>query len=114
MRRILLIGILYIFSFTLVSAQDLVIHAARTDLSPTIDGKLDEPFWQDAIPFSTFKMVEPIPGADPTEKTEIKVLYNQTGLYLGIRCFDSDPAKIAANTMVHDGAEERNEDQVSI
>jgi hypothetical protein len=114
MRRILLIGILYIFSFTLVSPQDLVIHAARTDLSPTIDGKLDEPFWQDAIPFSAFKMVEPIPGADPTEKTEIKVLYNQTGLYLGIRCFDSDPAKIAANTMVHDGAEERNEDQVSI
>ncbi len=68
MRRILLISILYIVSFALISGQDFVIHASGTDLSATIDGKLDEPFWQDAISFSAFKMVEPIPGADQTER----------------------------------------------
>lgn len=59
-------------------------------------------------------MVEPVPGSDPTEMTEIRIAYNQKGLYFAITCHDREPGKISANNMEHDKAEERNEDQVSI
>jgi hypothetical protein len=59
-------------------------------------------------------MVEPEPGNDPTEKTEVRVIYTNDGIYFGFRCFDSEPGRITANTMDHDKSEEKNEDQISI
>jgi hypothetical protein len=81
---------------------------------PVIDGILDDEAWSSAILFSDFRMVEPNPGENPTEKTELRVIYNNNSIIFGIKCFDSDPKKISANTLVHDQAEERNEDQISI
>lgn len=111
----LFITILLIFGVICpLSAQSQNIKAFKTDSDPTIDGKLDESLWLSAVPFTDFKMVEPSPGGSPSERTELIVSYNQNGLYLGIRCIDSDPRKIAANTMEHDKSEERNEDQISL
>lgn len=114
MRYIFFSAILVCIANTCLHAQNLTIKAVRIDLPPEIDGKLNEPFWQMATPFTDFKMVEPTPGVSPSEKTEIKVIYSQNGICLGIKCYDSEPRKIVANTMEHDKSEERNEDQVSI
>jgi hypothetical protein len=97
-----------------ILAQENVIRAFKSEQSPVIDGKLNESLWDLAIPFSDFRMVEPTPGSDPTEKTEIKVIYDLKGMYFGIRCYDSEPQRISANTMEHDKSEERNEDQISL
>jgi len=113
-RNLVFTGILLIITISQLSAQSQNIKAFKTDQSPTIDGKLDDPLWLSTFPFTDFKMVEPTPGVTPSEKTEVKVIYNQKGLYLGIRCFDSEPQKITANTMEHDNSEERNEDQISL
>ena len=114
MRYIFISAILVLIANICLHAQDLTIKAVKADLPPEIDGKLNEPFWHGATPFTNFKMVEPTPGVSPSEKTEVKVVYNQSGICLGIKCYDSEPEKIAANTMEHDKSEERNEDQVSI
>lgn len=103
-----------IIPFNLIVAQEPVIRAFKSEQSPIIDGKLNELLWDLAIPFSDFRMVEPTPGSDPTEKTEIKVIYDLKGIYFGIRCYDSEPQRISANTMEHDKSEERNEDQISL
>jgi len=95
-------------------AQESSIRAFKSAQSPVLDGRINEPVWDNATPFSDFKMVEPIPGSKPTERTEVRVLYDKTSLYIAIRCFDSEPGKIAANTMEHDKSKERTEDQVSI
>lgn len=105
---------LCLISYINILAQEQVIRAFKSDQSPVIDGRLDESIWNSAIPFSGFKMVEPTPGSEPTEKTEVRIIYDMNNLYIGIRCYDSEPKKIAANTMEHDKAEERNGDQVSI
>jgi len=44
----------------------------------------------------------------------VRIIYDKTSLYIGIRCYDSEPRKISANSMQHDNSEERNEDQISI
>jgi hypothetical protein len=78
------------------------VQAVHIQQGPRIDGFLSDPVWQWAVPFSDFRQVEPEPNADPTEKTELRVLFDESNLYLGVLCWDRDPGRIAANTMAHD------------
>jgi hypothetical protein len=114
MRSLLLSSIMIITSVGSIAGQATAIRASITTETPVIDGRLNEPCWSDAVPFSDFRMVEPVAGASPTERTEARVVFTKNGICIGIRCYDRDPGRITANTMEHDKSEERNEDQVSI
>ena len=81
-------------------AQNPVITAVQTTADPSIDGKLDDEAWKTAEVYSAFRMVEPTPGSDPTERTELRVVYTKTAIIFGIRCYDSEPKKIL--NLVHD------------
>lgn len=114
MRQFVFLFIIFISFYIVGFSQESSIKAFKSDQSPVVDGRLNDPIWNSAVPFSGFKMVEPTPGSEPTEKTEVRILYDQNDLYIAIRCYDSEPRKISANTMEHDKSEERNGDQVSI
>jgi len=62
---------------------------------PVLDGKLDDPCWRDARVYSDFVQEDPVEGAEPTEKTEVRVVYSNKALYIGVRALDSEPDKIA-------------------
>ena len=83
-------------------ARAAEVRAVRVKQGPKVDGLLSDPVWREATPFSAFRMVEPRPDEEPTERTEIRVLYDDTNLYLGVHCFDREPHRIAANTLAHD------------
>ena len=57
----------------------------------TLDGILDEPFWDNIIGINDFLMQEPIEGSKPTENTVIKIAYDQNYLYIGAILYDSNP-----------------------
>jgi Domain of unknown function (DUF5916)/Carbohydrate family 9 binding domain-like len=114
MRQLLFLSLSLLLFCQVGFAQESTIKAFKSNQSPVMDGRLNDAAWNNAIPFSYFRMVEPTPGIDPTEKTEVRIIYDHNNLYIGIRCFDSEPRKITANTMEHDKSEERTEDQVSI
>ncbi len=80
------------------------LKAVRVPQGPKIDGALDDPIWQSAVAYTEFRMFEPTAGGKPTEKTELRILYDETNLYLGLMCYESEPGKIAANTLAHDAA----------
>ncbi len=61
---------------------------------PTIDGSLDERVWQQATPIDGFVQIEPLEGQPATEKTEVRVLYTDSTIYVGVLCYDSEPGKI--------------------
>jgi hypothetical protein len=61
---------------------------------PTIDGRVTEEAWAAVEPYSSFTQQDPIEGASATERTEVRVLFDRTNLYIGITCFDSEPDKI--------------------
>jgi len=88
-----------------ISAQGPVVRAVRVDKGPAVDGRLDDEVWSRAVPFGGFRMVFPYPESDPTERTELRVLYDEDNLYIGVVCFDGEPSKIAANSMAHDADE---------
>jgi len=85
---------------SILSAEELT--AVRVKEGPKVDGLLTDPAWQSAFAITGFRMVEPRPGEDPSEKTEARVLYDDASLYIGVYCHDREPARISANTMAHD------------
>jgi hypothetical protein len=87
---------------TQAPAQGPAQTAVRVAQGPVLDGRLDDPVWAQAVPFSGFKQIFPNPGAEPSERTELRILCDATRLYLGIECRDSAPSLICAFTMAHD------------
>ncbi|MEA2765267.1 MAG: hypothetical protein QOK07_1671 [Gemmatimonadaceae bacterium] len=73
-----------------------VMRATRTSSSINIDGKLNEAAWASAIPATDFTQSYPNVGAKPTDPTEVRILYDDEALYVGVRMFDSHPELIAA------------------
>ena len=88
-------------SFAQQSSPDR-LQAVRTDSSIKLDGMLDENAWAKALRISNFTQRELDENMPTTERTEVAVLYSVTDLYIGIWCFDSEPARIIAQKMSWD------------
>ena len=67
-----------------------------------LDGRLDDTFWSDITGISDFLVQEPVEGGEPTEKTTIKIAYDENYLYIGAIFYDSDPDGIKAFKMRKD------------
>jgi hypothetical protein len=78
------------------------IVAVRADQAPQLDGTLKDAAWQVATSISSFHQREPFERQTPTEKTEVRVLYDNRFLYFGVHCFDSDARKIVATELRRD------------
>ncbi|MFH1942516.1 MAG: DUF5916 domain-containing protein [bacterium] len=78
------------------------INAVRTETPIKVDGFLDDPAWENARFQGQFTQREPEDGAPASEKTEIGFLFNEKYLYIGIKCYDSEPDKIIAREMRRD------------
>ncbi|OFW39113.1 MAG: hypothetical protein A3F70_11230 [Acidobacteria bacterium RIFCSPLOWO2_12_FULL_67_14] len=59
--------------------------------SVVLDGRLDEAFWQQAAPAADFIQIDPDNGTPATEPTEVRIVFDDDALYMGVTCFDSDP-----------------------
>jgi hypothetical protein len=78
------------------TAEEISIRAAqatRIEEPPIIDGELEET-WSRAEPLTGFIQAEPFEGQPATEKTEVRILYDDQALYIGVMCYDSDPSQI--------------------
>jgi hypothetical protein len=70
--------------------SDRHVAAVRTKGSPTIDGKLDDAVWDDAPADDRFFQIMPEEGKPPTERTLVKVLYDDENIYIAVRCEDKE------------------------
>jgi len=62
--------------------------------APSIDGKLIEDCWlNDGEWAGNYSQQMPVEGSDPSQETELKILYDDKYIYVGIRAFN-DPGKI--------------------
>src|SRR3954447_19964934 len=80
--------------------------AFRVDHTPRLDGTLNDPLWQKATPVTGFSEREPFEGQEPTERTEVRVLYTKSAVFFGVPCFDSPPAGIVATELRRDVSQE--------
>ncbi len=65
------------------------VHAQRATGKITIDGKLNEPDWEDAAPITEFFRVEPRQGGPYRYPTDARILYDDKNIYVGFFAADS-------------------------
>lgn len=77
------------------SAASPLSHAKQSVAVPLggaeirVDGRLDELVWATAQPITDFVQKEPVEGAPPTERTEVRFVYGADALYVGARMYSS-------------------------
>lgn len=89
------------------------ITAIRATDEIKIDGLLNEPAWSLAQPATDFRQERPNESAPASERTEVRVLFDDKNVYFGIRAFDSDAGRINARDLVRD-SNFPNDDKVEI
>src|SRR5262245_55296924 len=62
--------------------------AAKT----TVDGRLDEPAWQQAALLTGFSQFAPHDGVAAVDSTQVLIWYSSSALYVGIRAFEAHGA----------------------
>jgi len=70
-----------------------VARAALRQGDISIDGKLDEAAWNAATPITELVQAVPDEAKPPSQKTEIRILYDESAIYIGARMYDSLGAK---------------------
>jgi hypothetical protein len=80
-----------------------VVEAVRVEGEIVVDGILEEPEWKAAKPATDFIQKLPATGEPATEPTEVRLLYDDNSLYVGVYCFDSaGKSGIVVNDIRHD------------
>ena len=92
--------------------SDKTIQISKTSVPPIIDGVMDE-VWKDAAIIDDLHQTDPVEFAEPTEKTVIRVFYDENFLYVSGEMHYEDPSQIVANKLAQ-GTSLRDEDRLRI
>ncbi len=113
-QRVLLAAFLFLLLADPLAAQTLVSEGGDSEpvdlialrledgAGIDVDGRLDEEAWARAIPITDFTQQEPVERGTPSERTEIRVVYDADALYIGAILYD-DPEGILVFQKRRDG-----------
>jgi uncharacterized protein DUF5916 len=90
------------------------IRAVRTASPPRIDGRIDDAEWALATVDDRFTQRFPNDGDAPSERTELRVLYDDEALYIAVRCWDRTPAAIEPRLTRRDRETDSDKVQIDI
>ena len=94
------------------SAPALAAHPASSSL--TVDGRLTEPDWSSAPTATAFRQYAPREGAQPSQRTAVRVVYGEDALYVGATLYDDHPERIRARLTRRDQRNQADWFEVSI
>ena len=90
-------------------AQTPAARAVPALRPPVIDGRLTDPAWTAAPVIEGFAQREPTEGAPVSEPTQVRVVYDQTHLYIAADLRDSEPGGIRASELRRDNSLESDD-----
>ncbi len=71
------------------------VTALEVDAPPVVDGVvLEDPAWAAAEPATGFVQTQPDEGRRASERTEVRIVFTADTIYVGVVCYDADPASI--------------------
>jgi len=70
---------------------------------PVIDGILDDEIWNKGEWESGFVQSRPYDGAEPSQQTSFKILYDDHNIYIGLKMLDTEPDMIERRMTRRDG-----------
>ena len=128
--RIALAALLAVCMASTLTAQDRPASAGTSDATtslpigvavatgvsdpPLIDGRLDDAAWGPVAPMTGFTQREPQDGRPASERTEVRVVFDDEALYVGVWAFDSRPAEIVLGERIRDYQVDQSDNVVLI
>jgi len=94
-KIIIVILVFFCFNNSLhsqITKKSLTITRVSTPI--VIDGVLDDDGWKSATVAKDFIQFKPYNGINPSQKTEVRILYDDDAIYFGAIMFDSSPDSI--------------------
>ncbi len=79
-----------------VPNETAVAVRVRQDV-PRVDGRLDDAAWTLASVLGDFVQRDPDEGQPATQRTEARVLYTDDAIYVGVRAFDTEAARVVGH-----------------
>ncbi len=70
------------------------ITTKLTSQAPAIDGKLNDECWNEGEWSENYIQQMPVEGGEPSQNTQMKVLYDDQFIYVAIRAFDKEMNKV--------------------
>lgn len=107
---LLLLGILFSGQLSAQTGSK-GIEAVRIDQAPKIDGLAEAAVWDKVPATGDFKQFSPHFNASPRQRTEVKMAYDNTALYIMAFMYDSHPDSILKQLTARD--ESGNADQIT-
>jgi len=90
-----------------------VAHSFRiSGPAPHLDGRLDDAAWESATPITDFYQNVPNEGLPASERTEVRILYDDDAIYVGARMFDREPALVRTQLARRDNTD--NADVITV
>ena len=89
------------------------LRIVRTDTAPVIDGRLDDAVWATASTIDDFVTAEPNEGDEPSEYTQVYVLYDRDALYIAARAWHSS-LDLLVDRVLRQGERLFGEDSIAI
>jgi len=89
------------------------LGAVRTEAKLHVDGVLEEPAWTTAPVASDFTQRDPREGEPATEATEVRVVYDEDTLYVGVLALDREPDRVIARLLERDKVMEQGLDNAA-
>jgi hypothetical protein len=81
------------------------IRAVRLEAAPTIDGDvLGDEAWTEVPAATEFWQTRPFAGEPASERTEVRLAFTRTTLYVGVVCFDREPDEIVVSDARRDAS----------
>jgi hypothetical protein len=87
MKKVYLLFFIAIISFA-ASAQTKTYKANRITTPPRIDGEIEDDVWKGLTVATDYTMSDPVEGDKPTYRTEVKIAYDNTAIYICAQMFD--------------------------
>ena len=84
------------------ATRSIAVAAAAVTNPPVIDGRLDDAAWGRAALMTGFTQREPQDGEPASEPTEVRVVFDDEALYVGVWAFDSRPGEIVPGERIRD------------
>jgi hypothetical protein len=99
MIAVVLVSMVLLVSLQALAQQPLVL--LRVSAPITLDGIPDERAWQ-TIPPLPLTVTQPVYRSEPSERTEIRITYDDNFVYVSGRCYTRDPSTIRVNSLYRD------------
>lgn len=104
MKKFYLSALFLMLTTVALLAQTRPGHdAVRLSAAPNLDGELTDSCWQQLAPLEAFSTSTPVFGQVPGARTEVRLFYTETVLFIGAYCYDPDAAGVRRDGAARDG-----------